>query len=231
MRQPPLALLACVALLASRAASAQGTGPSAGSWEFTLGPVYAFSKQIGFKEGSTVDLASNTGGRLGFAFYMTDEFSVGGDFGYSRANFNATVVGDTASGQPPTTVAIENGRTEFSTFNLTAAYHLLDGPIRPFGLLGLGYNWVHTNIATAPPQTGCWWDPWYGYICTTYQPTHGEGSLTYQVGAGVQFNFSEQLGVNVDYRETWIELHNANGTPGFGTVEAMFIWRFGGGYD
>jgi len=225
MKQSSLALLTCAALLAAQAVSAQGT---AGSFEFTLGPVYAFSKHLDFKEGSTVDLDSNTGGRFGVAFYLTDDFALGADFGYSRANFDATVVGDTSSGQPPTTVAIENGRTEFSTFNFTATYHLLDDWFRPFGLLGLGYNWVHTNISLLPPQTGCWWDPWYGYICGTYQPTHNAGSLTYQVGAGVQFNFSDSFGVNLDYRETWIELQNANKTPGFGSVEALFIFRFGG---
>jgi len=226
MKKSSRALLACAALLAAQAVSAQGT---TGSFEFSLGPVYALSKHVDFKEGSTVDMANNWGGRFGFAFYLTDDFSFGGDFAYSYAKFNATIVGDTSSGLPPSTVAIENGHTNFSTFNFVGTYHLLDGWFRPYGLVGLGYNMVHTNIAIAPPQTGCWWDPWYGYICTAYQPTHNSGSLTYQVGAGVQFNFSDSLGLNLGYRETWIEIHNANGTPGFGSFEAMFIFRFGGG--
>jgi opacity protein-like surface antigen len=230
MRRLRLALLACGALSASQAVSAQDSGPSEGNWELGFGPVYALSKKVNFQGGSTVELANNTGGRLGVAFYMTDEFSIGADFAYSRAKFNAHVIGNSAPNLPPSTVAIENGRTEFSTLNFTGAYHLLDGPIRPFGLVGLGWNLIHTNISTLPPQVGCWWDPWYGYICTAYQPNHGSGSLSYQAGLGVQLNFGEHFGVNVDYRETWIELHNANGTPGFGSVEAMFVWRFGEGY-
>jgi opacity protein-like surface antigen len=228
MKHLSLPLAACAALLASQALSAQGTGPSAADWEFRIGPVFVDSKTVDFNGGSSAKLDSNTGGRIGVAYYMTDQFSLGGEFAYSRANFNATVIGNSAPGQPPSTTRIEGGHAEFSTFNFTAAYHLLEGPIRPFGVAGIGWNWVNTNIATAPPQVGCWWDPWWGYICTPYQPTKGASSFTYQLGAGVQFNFNRQFAVDVDYRETWVELHNANGTPGFGSIEAMFVWRFTG---
>ena len=95
-------------------------------------------------------------------------------------------------------------------------------------LASVGYNWTSTNIAVGPPVTGCWWDPWYGYICSGYQPTHGGSTLTYQAGVGVQYNFSRNFAIDADYKETWIQLHNASGTPGFGSVEVMFIFRLTG---
>jgi opacity protein-like surface antigen len=232
MKYLSLALVAGAALVASQTTVAQGygsgSGPSTGDWEFRIGPVFVDSKTVDYQGGSSVKLDSNTGGRIGIAYYMTPQFSLGGDFAYGNSSFNATVVGNSAPGQPPSTTRIENGHADFSTFNFTGTYHLLDGPIRPFGVAGIGWNWVSTNIATGPPVTGCWWDPWFGYICTPYQPTHGASSFTYQLGVGVQFNFNRQFGVDVDYKETWIELHNASGTPGFGSIEAMFIWRFTG---
>jgi opacity protein-like surface antigen len=218
-----LALLAGAALAASNTVSAQD-GPSAGDWEFRIGPDYTLSKTVNFKGGSSVTLDSNTGGKIGTAYYMTDEFSLGMDFAWSRPNFSGTIIG--ASG---TANFVENGRAEFRTFNFTAAYHLLEGPIRPFGVIGLGYNWVSTNVASGPPVAGCWWDPWWGYICSGYQPTKGGSGLQYQAGAGVQFNFSEQFAVDADYRETWIQLHNSNGTPAFGSIEVIFIFRLSTG--
>ncbi|HMK29765.1 MAG TPA: outer membrane beta-barrel protein [Steroidobacteraceae bacterium] len=225
MKLLSIGLLACAALLASQAVSAQGSGPSAGAWEFTLGPVYTLSKSVNFEGGSSAKLESSVGGRFGIAYYLTDEFSFGGDFAYGRPNLTANVIG--ANG---TANFVENGRATINSFNFTGTYHLLDGAIRPFALLGVGWNWVSTDIASGPPVAGCWWDPWWGYICSGYQPTHGASSLTGQLGLGVQLNFNESFAVNVDYRETWIQLQNANGTPGFGNIEALFIWRFGGGY-
>ena len=231
MKHLSLALLACAALAVSYAVRAQSEdSPSAGDWEFRIGPDFVLSKTVNFKEGSSLKLDSSTGGKIGFAYYMTDAFSLGADFAYGRSNFSGTVVGNSGGtpGQPPNTATIENGRAELSTFNFTGTYHLLDGPIKPFLALGLGYNWTSTNIAVGPPVTGCWWDPWYGYICSGYQPTHGGSSLTYQAGVGVQYNFSRNFAIDADYKETWIQLHNASGTPGFGSVEVMFIFRLTG---
>jgi len=50
----------------------------------------------------------------------------------------------------------------------------------------------------------------------------------YQVGGGLQFNFSRTFAVNVDYRYTWFELSHSTGTPALGSVELMFVWRFPG---
>ena len=109
-----------------------------------------------------------------------------------------------------------------------ATYTLLDGPIKPFGVAGLGWNWVNTNIRHGPPQAGCWYDPWWGYVCNGYQPTHGASSFAYQIGAGVQFNFNRQFAIDADYKYTWIDLHNASSTPGIGGAELLFVWRFTG---
>ena len=107
-----------------------------------------------------------------------------------------------------------------------ATYLFLQGPFKPFGKVGLGWNWVNTNIASGPPQTGCWWDPWWGYVCSGYQPTHGSSSFAYQVGAGVQANFSRSFAIDLDYQYTWIDLKNTSSTPGFGAIELLFVWRF-----
>ncbi len=220
-----LLLWALLALLAaSQGAGAQmmnNTGGGAGDWEFRLGPVFNESKDIKFDGGSTANLKSDTGFKFGAGYYVTDHLIVGGNFGWARSDFNGTVRGTNGAS------SYENGRVDLSTLMFDATYTLLEGPIKPFGVVGLGWNWASTNIASGPPQTGCWWDPWWGYICSGYQPTKGSTSFAYQIGAGVQFNFSRAFAVTADYRYTVIDLDNASSKPGISSIGMKFVWRTG----
>lgn len=229
MKHHLLVLVSAAALAASQGAGAQmgfgsGGGGQFGDWEFRIGPVFQESKNVGFNGGSNADIDSTTGVKIGAGYYATDQLIIGGNFSYGQSSFNGTV----RSGTPGLNAVIENGHVDFSTLMFDATYTFLHGPLRPFVKAGLGWNWINTNIASGPPQTGCWWDPWWGYICTGYQPTHGASSFAYQAGAGIQFNFTRTFAVNVDYQYTWIDLHNANGTSGFGAIELLFVWRFPG---
>jgi opacity protein-like surface antigen len=231
MKHQLLILTAAAALAASQGAGAQtmhDSGGAMGDWEFRIGPVFLESKNVGFNGGSHADIDSTTGVKIGAGYYVTDQLIIGGNFSWAQSTFNGTVQGNPSGipGGPTITSRIENGHVDFSTMMFDATYTFLHGPIRPYGVVGLGWNWLNTNIASGPPQTGCWWDPWWGYVCSGYQPTHGASSFTYQAGAGVQFNFNRAFAVDLDYRYTWIDLSNANGTPGFGGVSLLFVWRF-----
>jgi opacity protein-like surface antigen len=230
MKHHLLILAAAAALAASQGAGAQMMGDhgggAMGDWEFRIGPVFVESKNVGFNGGSNANIDSTTGVKIGAGYYVTDQLIIGGNFSWAQSSFNGTVCGQ----QPPScsglNAHIENGHADFSTMMFDATYTFLHGPIRPYGVVGLGWNWINTNIASAPPQTGCWWDPWWGYVCSTWQPTHGTSSFTYQAGAGVQVNFNRSFAIDLDYRYTWIDISNANGTPGFGSVSLLFVWRF-----
>jgi opacity protein-like surface antigen len=236
MKRYLLVLVAASALAASHGAMAQygrgggAVGASAGDWEFRIGPVFTESKNVSFNGGSNANIDSTTGVKLGTGWYVTNQLAIGMNFAWAQTSFNGSVcaaqVGCNAANPP--SIHIENGHVDFSTLNFDATYTFLDGPIKPLVVAGLGWQWLNTNIASAPPQTGCWWDPWWGYVCSTWQPTHGSSSFTYQVGGGVQFNFRRSFAINVDYRYTWFQLTNSTGTPAVGTVELMFVWRFPG---
>ena len=62
------------------------------------------------------------------------------------------------------------------------SYYFMTGRFTPFVTTGLGWNFVDTNIPTAPPQVGCWWNPWYGYICEGFQDTKSVDGFAYQAG-------------------------------------------------
>jgi outer membrane protein W len=229
MKQLWTGLVAAAALLGTQGAMAQyiagggGSGPAAGDWELRIGPIFTNSKTVGFQGGATVDLDSSVGFKIGTGYYLTDGLVLGGNFSYTHANFNAQAVSATN-----TSVQLQNGHADFSSFLLDARYKFLDGMFRPWVEAGLGYTWVNTNIANGPPQTGCWWDPWWGYICGGYQNTKNGSAFAYQVGAGFEVNFNRQFGLSAGYLETWEKIQHASGSPSFGGIEVMFNWRFTG---
>ncbi|HEY2677384.1 MAG TPA: outer membrane beta-barrel protein [Steroidobacteraceae bacterium] len=190
----------------------------AGDWEFRIGPIYGFSQNVDFSNGSA-DIKNTLGIKTGVAYYLTDHLSVGGDFSYSRGDFSANVNNNGV------TAGVQDGHQSSSTLLFDGTYNFLNGPFRPYISAGLGYTWVDTNIVSGPPVAGCWWDPWWGYVCSGYQPTRGTSSWVGQLGAGLQWNFNHEFGMSVGYRESFIQLADSKHT-GFGGVEALFLWRF-----
>jgi opacity protein-like surface antigen len=227
MRHLMLGLAAAAALMASQGASAQyyGTGhggPSAGQMEFRIGPVFTFSDSVDFNGGSNATIESTVGFKLGIGYHLTDHLVLGGDFGYFAGDFH----GNVASGVPGVSASVEGGSLYTSTLLFNAKYTFLPGALRPYVTGGFGYAWIDTNIASGPPQTGCWWDPWWGYICSGWQPTHNTSAFTYNIGAGLELNLNQGFGIDLDYRENWLDLSNTHGTPSFGAMNLLFVWRY-----
>jgi opacity protein-like surface antigen len=214
---PPAADTTAAAAAAATPASALFHSPQAGDWEFRIGPVFGLSQNIDFPSGSA-DIKNTTGIKTGVDYFLTEHLTLGGNFSYSRGDFSSTVV------DKGVTVGVQNGHESASTLLFDGRYSFLHGPLRPYLGAGLGYTWVNTNIASGPPVAGCWWDPWWGYVCTGYQPTRGTSSWAGQLGAGVQYDFNHQFGVSAGYLENWLKL--ANKSTGSGALEVMFNWRF-----
>jgi opacity protein-like surface antigen len=194
-------------------------GPAEGDWEFRIGPIFGFSQNVDFSTGSA-DIKDTIGIKLGAAYYLTDHLALGGDFSFSRGDFSSVVTNNGAS------VGVQDGSASSSTLLFDATYSFLHGPLRPYVEAGLGYAWVDTNISSGLPVVGCWWDPWWGYVCSGYQPTRGTSSWVGQLGTGLQYNFNHDFGVSVGYKEDWVKL--ASKSTGFGGIELMFDWRFWG---
>jgi opacity protein-like surface antigen len=194
-------------------------GPEAGDWEFRVGPIFGLSQNVDFSNGSA-DIKGTIGIKTGAAYYLTEHLALGGNFSFSRGDFSSTVSNNGLA------VGVQNGKETSSTLLFDGRYSFLNGPLRPYIGGGLGYSWVDTNIASGAPVAGCWWDPWWGYVCSGYQPTHGTSSWVGQMGAGLQYNFSHEFGVSAGYLENWLKL--ASKSTAIGGFEVMFDWRFAG---
>ena len=118
------------------------------------------------------------------------------------------------------------GDLDYTNLMADVTWNFFDGPFTPYVTAGAGWSWWDTNIATEPPETGCWWDPWFGYICTTWQDTKTVDGFMYMAGVGARFDVNDRFAVNASYRMNWMDQDKASGTPSMDEFDLMVGWKF-----
>lgn len=207
--------------VARKAGGADSKSRPQGDWEISASISFLNSGDASFEGGSRASFESDEGFRLAFDYSLTDALQVGGSLGMGQRNYEADIAGD----QPGESFRAQ-GDLDYSTLMATATYNFLQGPFRPFVTAGLGWSWVDTNIATGPPTVGCWWDPWWGYICSAWVNTRTLDGFAYQLGVGARYDFASNVSVRASYRIDWIDFEQAEGTPDFDGFELSVGWRF-----
>ena len=209
--------IACVAVLATDAdAQAYTTsrpGGRAGTWEFFLPLTYMPSWEMGGEQGSNINFDATWGLGFGIGYNISDQFQVNGLFSWSARTYEAQIVNTDGTTQ-------HYGNTMYSsTFALNGIFYFLKGNISPFVSAGAGMTYIDTSIPTGVGSTACWWDPWYGYVCSSYSATKTENDVSYNAGIGVRFDLNPQFSLQPSYNKMWIDIHKASGTP------EMDVWR------
>jgi len=207
-----LALLA-VSTLAGAADLGSSYRGREGKSEITLQPRYILSKDIDAEGGSKLELDAAYGFGLGFGYNFTNNFALHLDGSWAHADYKATIATTDSVGNPTGTASV-NGTLDAATIALNLSYYLLNGPLTPFLMGGIGWTWADSNIPSGPPTGTCWWDPWYGYVCTSYQNTYTKDYFSYNLGLGVRWDVQSGFFVRgiVDWQ--WLDLGKA-GTNDF----------------
>ena len=207
-------------LLLAPAAFAQ-SADRAGTWETRLDIVYNNSSDWDFAGGTTAEIDSDTSFLIGFGYHLNDNLELGGNFTFGQTDYTADIVGD-----EPGEIFGVRGEYESTSLLFDATWNFLPGAFSPFVSASAGWAWVDTNIATGPPQTGCWWDPWWGYVCSTFQDTKSLDGFSYGFDVGARYDFSDTLAAHASYRMMWVDLDNASGTPDIDGFRLGIGWKF-----
>jgi len=102
----------------------------------------------------------------------------------------------------------------------------MEGPISPFIEAGFGWTNVDSNIISGPPITGCWWDPWWGYICDTFFSTYSENLTSYSAAAGLRWDFNNYYGMRAAYGILELDTRSGTENAQFDMWRVEFAWRF-----
>jgi opacity protein-like surface antigen len=212
-------LFGCAAALSllSAGANAQSRGEG---WEFGADLVYQNSQDVDFDGGTNVEFDSDLGVSLYAAFRFSERLEL--QFGVDWSNVDYDVHFQSAT--VPALTFDASGEIEAITPFIRGNFNFIDGPITPYVTAGIGYSFIDTNIPDGPPQIGCWWDPWYGEICTTYQSTATTEEFTYNAGVGVRWDLSTGYSMRLAYEKHWYDFDNAS--PDFDQFKLGFVMRY-----
>lgn len=188
------------------------------SWDFAFDIIYAGETTIDGEGGSKADINDDFGIGLGVGYNFNNHFKLDGYFNWNSRSYDATVVRNDGS-------KYQYGNSvDITTIGLNGTYYILDKNFTPFVSGTVGYTWVDTNIPNGPPQGYCWYDPWWGYTCSSYVPTKTQSNWTYGGGLGVRYDFNRSFSMQCSYNKNWIDL-DTSGTTDFDIWRMDFIFR------
>lgn len=177
-------------------------------WEFGGELIYQDSQDIDGDNGSTASIDSDIGLALTFGYRFNERVELTMGLDWNNVDYTAEIISATF---PGLTVGID-GELESFTPRVGVNFNFLEGPITPYVNGTIGYTFIDTNVPDGPPQTGCWWDPWYGQICGTWQDTRSLEEFVYGAGLGVRYDVNDAWSVKFEYQKRWID---ADSSPDF----------------
>jgi hypothetical protein len=201
------------------AAHAQGSREP--GWEMGVDLVYQDAAKHTFEGGTTADFEEDIGLSAYFAYRFNDHFELQFGLDWATADYDVTL-----QSQTPGVQLDASGDIESFTPKFALNVNLLEGPLTPFLTAGAGWSFVDTNIPDGPAQVGCWWDPWWGYMCVPYQSTKSFDDPAYLLGVGMRWDFGESSSMRMLYERHWLDYANAASTPEFDQLKLGFAFHF-----
>jgi opacity protein-like surface antigen len=197
-------------------------------WDFGGELLYQFSSDVDFEGGSKAELDDDLGLALSFTYRFNSRFELLFGLDWNSVDYDADIAPAPISpGGPIVGQGFSaQGSIEYWTPRVGLNLNLLEGDLTPYVTGGVGWSFIDTNVPDAPPQTTCWWDPWWGYYCGTFQSTRSIDELTYNVGAGLRWDVSSSISLRLGYERHWIDLSEAESTPGFDQLKIGVIGRY-----
>lgn len=215
-------LIALLSLAATDTAQADTYRSRAEQWEFTVQMRYLDGQTIPVSGGSSLDIKSDIGWGFGFGYNFNDHLALSFDVGWNSPSYDATIV---SADTPPLADQRASGELSTSSLHLNLLYNFIAGPITPFVTAGIGSTFVDSNIAYGPPVGSCWYDPYWGYYCDSYQPTYSESRFSYNASLGMRWDLARDTFLRASIGSHWIDMKNS-GYQSFttGRLEVGFLY-------
>ncbi len=175
----------------------------AGKWDLSFILFNTESEDYGSSDGSRLDLDSDTGWGFGIAYNVNANVGLGFDFSYVQPDYAAVLVDENGV---PTEISTE---LDIVTGQFKGIWNILQGPLTPYVEAGLGWTYIDSNVASSPPITGCWFDPFWGWICDTFYSTYSDSSFSYNGALGVRWQINPRFYLRGGYNQLRIDLSSA----------------------
>jgi len=209
-------------VLATLPGLAFAQGNRAGSWEWSVAAIYQDSASSGADGGSSLKVDGELGLGFGFNYNFTNKLALGADLEWLRPDYSATLISDAVPPQPTTirhTLSQFNGR-------IKGTLTFLSGPLSPYAEAGFGWSYFDSNVIDGPPITGCWWHPWWGYICSNYYSTFDTTEFTYGGAIGLRYIMRGGMTLKLSVNHYWVDIGGAGAEPTLDAARLELGWTF-----
>jgi len=193
-----------------------------GMWEIGVLFNNISSESLSGDNGSFIDTDSANGYGLTVGFNFSSHLALSGEYFWSTPDYDASLVSDDGQG----TVVDISHELSLSTFMLKGTFNFLDRPATPFVEAGFGWTHIDSNIQNAPPITGCWWDPWWGYICDTFYSTFSKTQESYSAAVGFRFDTRNGWSLKGSYGIQEINTSKATEDASLEVIRLDVAWLF-----
>ncbi|HEU4618298.1 MAG TPA: outer membrane beta-barrel protein [Gammaproteobacteria bacterium] len=193
-RPGPCAAVALLALAfggyaGAAAAQSQRSGDRAKTWEIGFNAFNAYSDALSGQGGSSLHVDSAIGFGGVASYNLTNRVAVLGEINWSHPDYRADLKLDNGTG----TVEAIHGNLDVATVLLKGLYYFSESDFSPYIEFGAGWSRIDSNIANGQPSTGCWWEPWWGYVCAQSFDTYHDTRTTYTGAFGVRWDIDPSL--------------------------------------
>lgn len=197
-------------------------GNRAGTWEWSFAGIYQDSAGSGAAGGSSVDVDGQFGLGISFGYHLNNNFMIGADVEWLRPDYTAVLVNDL----DPTDVTVINH--ELSQFNgrIKGTFHFTDGPLTPYVEAGFGWTYIDSNVADGPPITGCWWHPWWGYVCSNYYSTFSSTEFSYGGALGLRYQLVGGTVLKLSVNHYVLDAGSGKPDPELNAARLEIAWGF-----
>jgi opacity protein-like surface antigen len=194
-------------------------------WQFSFPVTFTSGSTVDGLDGTRTEVNDDLGWGLGFGYHFNEHFLLGADVTWINANFDSNVATDLNGDQVPDELLSVSGSFDATTLNLYGQYNFLKSSVTPFVRVGLGWSWIDSNIPAGPVEGVCWWHPYYGYICDSWQPTYGATEFSYGGAVGVRADVMNKFVVEASYNVLWVDFARSN-TGQFDGFRLNLGWTF-----
>jgi hypothetical protein len=195
-------------------------GSRDGRFETSVILAYQSSISEDSEGGASLDVKSNAGWGFSIGWNWTEKLNFQYRLTSNSPKYLAVLIPEDPDILPQ---SIERKMSKLS-HRLNATYHFFDGGLTPFVSGGIGYTTLDSNFPKGPPQIGCWWDPWWGYICFGEYRTFSTSEVTYNVGVGFRWDINNAIFSRAEFNREFISLDN--GSLDFDTFTLEFGLMF-----
>ena len=218
MRQNIATFIVVTALILTSSAVAQTSRDD--KWEGTLQLLGTSAESSNGEMGSSIDVDSAVGLGFGFAYNFNEHFAIGFDGSWVKPNYTA-VFNTEEDG-------LQTLRHKMTVFNgqINGTWNILSGPFTPYLQAGLGWTYIDSNVTDGPPVTGCWWDPWWGYICSGFYNTYSTTEFSWGAEAGLRYEFNNDMFIKGGYAHVDIDGGNNSADPSLNMWRLHVGWKF-----